>query len=174
MEYILLDKNTYYCMVTETNAIKKTSDLSEATCFDTKEKALKTKQRASKKLKNFVVMTKEEIEQALETTGEIPQKTPRRAFKDSERIAVYNKACGCCQICGEFVPMNSFSVDHIIPISKGGTYDLDNLQLAHIKCNRMKDDEVPNAFFDKMIDILEFQAKKNRRIRDKLKRRFGK
>ena len=30
------------------------------------------------------------------------------------------------------------SIDHIIPISKGGTHQWNNVQLAHRKCNRMK------------------------------------
>lgn len=30
------------------------------------------------------------------------------------------------------------SIDHIIPLSRGGTHTLDNVQLAHLKCNRVK------------------------------------
>lgn len=30
------------------------------------------------------------------------------------------------------------SIDHIIPISKGGTHQWNNVQLAHRKCNRIK------------------------------------
>lgn len=30
------------------------------------------------------------------------------------------------------------SIDHIIPLSQGGTHTLDNVQLAHLKCNRVK------------------------------------
>lgn len=50
-----------------------------------------------------------------------------------------------CAICG--LPINyelkhpnpwSFTIDHIIPISRGGTTDEDNLQAAHFKCNRLK------------------------------------
>ena len=52
----------------------------------------------------------------------------------------------CCAICGRPVnfelkypdPMCA-TVDHIIPIAKGGhPSDLDNLQLAHFKCNKKK------------------------------------
>lgn len=50
-----------------------------------------------------------------------------------------------CAICG--LPIHyelahpspwSFTIDHIIPISKGGTTDDDNLQPAHLRCNRLK------------------------------------
>lgn len=29
-------------------------------------------------------------------------------------------------------------MDHIIPLSRDGTHSLDNVQLAHLKCNRVK------------------------------------
>lgn len=50
-----------------------------------------------------------------------------------------------CQLCGCDVDMNAGvpdqmcpSVDHIIPLSHRGTNDADNLQLAHLRCNRAK------------------------------------
>lgn len=37
----------------------------------------------------------------------------------------------------------SATVDHIIPIHKGGhPSDMDNLQLAHLSCNRAKSDKI--------------------------------
>lgn len=56
-----------------------------------------------------------------------------------------------CALCGKPVdkrlkfphPMSA-TVDHIIPVSKGGhPFDEDNLQLAHNKCNRFKSDNLP-------------------------------
>lgn len=55
-----------------------------------------------------------------------------------------------CGICGKPVdkslsgldPMGP-TVDHIIPVARGGhPADLDNLQLAHRSCNRMKSDKL--------------------------------
>lgn len=34
------------------------------------------------------------------------------------------------------------SVDHIMPRSRGGTHDPENLQLAHLRCNMLKNDRV--------------------------------
>jgi CRISPR/Cas system Type II protein with McrA/HNH and RuvC-like nuclease domain len=34
------------------------------------------------------------------------------------------------------------SIDHIIPLSKGGLHNWDNVQLAHRKCNRKKSDKI--------------------------------
>jgi len=58
-----------------------------------------------------------------------------------------------CGICGKPVDFSytyphplSPTVDHIIPVSKGGhPTDLDNLQLAHRCCNRAKGDRLATA-----------------------------
>lgn len=68
-----------------------------------------------------------------------------------------------CGICGQPVdhslkyphPMSA-TVDHIIPVSKGGhPTDINNLQLAHRSCNRQKSDKIiekPTEKGDKRID----------------------
>lgn len=43
-----------------------------------------------------------------------------------------------CGICGGGVAPDQMSIDHIVPISRGGTDDLDNLQAAHRSCNSRK------------------------------------
>lgn len=64
-----------------------------------------------------------------------------------KRILASQDVCG---ICGKPVDKSlkypdpySASVDHIIPVSKGGHPSaMDNLQLAHLKCNRLKWDKL--------------------------------
>lgn len=50
-----------------------------------------------------------------------------------------------CMICKEridksltFPDLNSMTIDHIIPLSKGGSHSIGNVQLAHLKCNVRK------------------------------------
>lgn len=52
-----------------------------------------------------------------------------------------------CQICGSLIPLDaawpdplSPSIDHIVPISKGGTHTFGNVQSAHLRCNMLKGD----------------------------------
>ena len=52
-----------------------------------------------------------------------------------------------CHLCGGKVSMArkypdplSPSVDHVVPLSRGGTNDLANLKLAHLRCNLAKGD----------------------------------
>ncbi|MEB3367400.1 HNH endonuclease [Saccharopolyspora mangrovi] len=55
-----------------------------------------------------------------------------------------------CWLCGrdidyelEFPHPHSFTVDHIVPVSKGGAeYDPENLRAAHYRCNQRKGDRL--------------------------------
>lgn len=52
-----------------------------------------------------------------------------------------------CQLCKKpFESMKDVTIDHIIPVSKGGDDELDNLQLAHQPCNQDKNDMTPEEF----------------------------
>jgi len=67
--------------------------------------------------------------------------------KNRKRIYATQSVCG---ICGKPVDFSykyphplSPTIDHIIPVSKGGhPSDIDNLQLAHRCCNRQKSDKL--------------------------------
>lgn len=70
--------------------------------------------------------------------------THRLAFeRNKKKILATQNVCG---ICGKPVDKNipyphpmSACIDHIIPIDKGGhPSDIDNMQLAHMTCNRQK------------------------------------
>lgn len=102
----------------------------------------------------------------------VQMKTPRRCFTPKERRDIYLRDRGICGICGNFVAPDNFSIDHIIPISKGGTYDYDNLQCCCKKCNQLKDDALPDDFFDMVLSAIDFQVnkKKNKKMRKKLKK----
>lgn len=72
----------------------------------------------------------------------------RLAFeRNKKKILAAQTVCG---ICGKPVDKSlkypdplSPSVDHIIPVAKGGhPSDIDNLQLAHWTCNRQKSDKL--------------------------------
>jgi 5-methylcytosine-specific restriction endonuclease McrA len=63
---------------------------------------------------------------------------PKLTAKQKEAIA--RRAGGCCEYCrsqARFSP-DPFSIEHIIPRSKGGTDEDDNLALACQGCNNRK------------------------------------
>lgn len=48
--------------------------------------------------------------------------------------------------CGkEFKDESDITLDHWIPRSLGGTWDIENLRLMHKRCNAIKGDRMPNA-----------------------------
>lgn len=72
----------------------------------------------------------------------------RAMFEHNKKIILATQSI--CAICGKPVdksikypdPMSP-TVDHIIPLAKNGDpVSLDNLQLAHRYCNRMKSDKI--------------------------------
>ena len=46
----------------------------------------------------------------------------------------------CCYLCGDQLGWDEAVVDHILPISRGGNHDLDNLKWTHRRCNSAKGD----------------------------------
>ncbi|MEO0490442.1 MAG: HNH endonuclease signature motif containing protein [Cyanobacteria bacterium P01_A01_bin.123] len=58
----------------------------------------------------------------------------------AQRAYVAQRAKGCCEYCksqARFSP-DPFSIEHIIPVSKGGTDDMENLALSCQGCNGHK------------------------------------
>lgn len=70
------------------------------------------------------------------------------SIKPTERVAIYERDGWTCQLCREPVdpelmiinPCDDWapSLDHVIPQSKGGSHDADNLRLAHRWCNAVR------------------------------------
>lgn len=59
-------------------------------------------------------------------------------------LIVYERSNGVCGICHLAVDKDSaWHVDHIQPLSKGGTHSYENTQLAHPSCNQAKKDTWP-------------------------------
>lgn len=79
----------------------------------------------------------------------------KKAGDAGERIVhreVFKRDGWVCGICGRrvnpdlvFPHPKSSSLDHIVPLSKGGTHTMANVQLAHLACNTAKRDNVGGA-----------------------------
>lgn len=63
----------------------------------------------------------------------------------AKRARIAEKTGFICALCRKPVDLtiksphpDSPSIDHIVPTANGGTDDESNLQIAHLKCNKMK------------------------------------
>ncbi len=68
-----------------------------------------------------------------------------------------------CYLSGRPLDLDSrsgFSLDHIIPASRGGLSSLDNMGLAHPTVNMCKSELTPEEFFALCKEVLEFQGYK--------------
>ena len=63
----------------------------------------------------------------------------RAAFVTPVSVAeIYERDKGRCGICGDFVGLDNISLDHVIPLARGGTHEPCNIQLSHLRCNLKK------------------------------------
>jgi 5-methylcytosine-specific restriction endonuclease McrA len=55
-----------------------------------------------------------------------------------DRLKVYERDSGICGICKKPVNLEDMTIDHIIPLVKGGEHSYKNVQIAHLSCNSSK------------------------------------
>ena len=65
-------------------------------------------------------------------------KLSRSPLSPRLRMDVLKRDKYVCQYCGACGPAVELEIDHIIPVSRGGTDDIDNLKTACFDCNRGK------------------------------------
>lgn len=70
------------------------------------------------------------------------RKHTRRPMSNSKRYDVLRRDKFQCVLCGSSGSEANLEVDHIIPISKGGTDDISNLRCLCFKCNRGKHSKI--------------------------------
>jgi hypothetical protein len=60
------------------------------------------------------------------------------ALSKRKRFEVFKRDIFCCQYCGNTPPAVTLEVDHIVPVSKKGGDEIDNLITSCFDCNRGK------------------------------------
>ena len=88
--------------------------------------------------------------------------TVRKAISKKTRFEIFKRDGFTCQYCGAHPPSAILEVDHIHPVSAGGTNNEDNLVTACFSCNRGKSDnalsDIPQTLQAKAAMVLEREA----------------
>ena len=173
MPYLITnDKN--YVSIQEDNRVQRLPDRSLATLFATDKEALALKRRCCKKLKHYKVIKIKSIKEFKEKI--IEEKPKRRCFSEKERNDIYAKSEGKCALCGKFIRFDEFTIDHILPISRNGSNDLDNLQCTCKQCNGIKQNLTEPELMDVLVQIVTHQCTKKeyKKYKKKLKKALKK
>lgn len=155
IKYVITNGD-YYCRLID-KGVHKTNDKLVATVFSDTKTAYNTIAKAPAKLKGYQIVPFTQIEDDVFKEHSSKSKK-RRTIAPKMRNKVYEKYNGRCVICGKPIKQNDYTIDHIIPISCGGTNAFENLQLSCKCCNQMKQDFSMDEAIRKMLDIIEYQA----------------
>ena len=81
------------------------------------------------------------------------------ALSKKIRFEVFKRDSFKCQYCGSTPPSVVLEVDHIIPVSKDGSDEIDNLITSCFDCNRGKSDRdlttLPQSTAEKTVQLIE-------------------
>ena len=79
--------------------------------------------------------------------------TKRIVFPEEVRVAVFEKSDGVCELCGKPLYKANYTLDHIVPLSRGGTNSIKNLRAVHEGCNKMKGNMTDEELAEHVTDM---------------------
>jgi hypothetical protein len=74
----------------------------------------------------------------LEYNQSLLPKDPKRNYEKWQRLAIYDRDKGICQMCRQRTLFDKGTVDHKVPHSKGGFTTIENGQWFCVTCNLKK------------------------------------
>ena len=74
-----------------------------------------------------------------------------------EELVAHLTPLGNCPYCGVHLIPSKFQIDHIDPVSRGGSWDLKNLQNTCTSCNRRKH-KLNDTEYRALLDFLATQS----------------
>jgi formamidopyrimidine-DNA glycosylase len=86
----------------------------------------------------------------------------RKGLSIKTRFEVFKRDGFQCNYCGAKTPNVVLEVDHIKPVSKGGTNSIDNLLTSCFDCNRGKSNNELTSMPNTLVNKLEIQKEKNK------------
>lgn len=78
----------------------------------------------------------------------------REMFTKKEKKVILTKSNGVCAKCGKKLTVDTMTVEHVVPLSKGGQNHIQNLLALCEKCNQEKNNMVVGKNYYKYVDDL--------------------
>lgn len=88
----------------------------------------------------------------------------RKGLSKKTRFEVFKRDAFTCQYCGSQPPAAVLEIDHIEPVSSGGSNDQENLLTACFDCNRGKGSESLRSIPSSLVDQAELLAEKEAQL----------
>lgn len=89
------------------------------------------------------------------------KKVSRVGIPKDMRLAVYKKDNGTCDMCGKPLDVDNFTVDHIVPLNRGGINDMSNYRCLCDRCNKWKGDSLDEELVTMLTDVGDNYIKKH-------------
>lgn len=154
---LVLTDGIQYISTTEDSSSRITNNIELAEKYDTITNAVKIFRMLktnNREIKRFYVFDTQ--------TNKICWRYKNRYIPHKTRLDVYYNAGGRCEMCGKPLSIYEFTIDHIMPISHGGTNDINNLACTCKACNTLKGHTAPDEFNQRITSILLYQVEKKR------------
>jgi endogenous inhibitor of DNA gyrase (YacG/DUF329 family) len=74
-------------------------------------------------------------------------------IKGARRQQIIQRDGSACYMCGVNLKMSRIELDHLIPVSKGGTSDDYNVAAACLQCNRKRGNKITFAQLKKLAEL---------------------
>lgn len=100
-------------------------------------------------------------DEQLATIGVTKKTTARKIFSKNARINLYESANHNCRICGKPLAYNEMTIDHIVPLSRGGKNTYDNLRCVCEDCNKIKGNRLDDEMYKGLINICSAKVAEN-------------
>lgn len=77
----------------------------------------------------------------------------RTILPKNKRISIYDKSKHFCALCGKPLVYGEMTVDHVMPLSRGGKNEEDNMRCLCRECNQLKGNRIDSEMYAGLIKI---------------------
>lgn len=150
---LVLTNGFFYIAESDNGNIEKIKEENKAKIFTAVWKAVQFRKCAENKMKRYYVFDT--------VTRKICWKPYRqKRYSQEVRKMIYDKAGGRCALCGRKITLSEMTLDHIVPLDRGGEDSVRNLQSTCRVCNHFKANIRPEDFMERITAIFLYQMEK--------------